>query len=252
MKIDVYVMIHNEEFMLPYFLRHYGKYADRIFAFEDQSTDRSREILEAEPKVTILEVWEHGINEPHWINDLWPKYEHYSRGVADWVIQVDCDEFVYHPDLIGLLQREREKGVQVLTTEGYTMVANGIPTTDGQIYEEFKMGLPDRLSGKSCVFDPMIYLRFAPGRHSIKGLTDYTLRNYHSGLKLLHYRYLGEEYFEERDRRNHARGILVSGKNTPYSRDIRHMQPDRTRGVRLDWFAQHKSEAENVVDYGYS
>ena len=131
LKIDVYVMIHNEELMLPYFLRHYKQYAQRIFAFEDESTDRSRDILEAEPSVTILEVREHGIQELHWINELWPMYEKYSRGVADWVIQVDCDEFVYYPDLLSLLAREREVGVQVLTTEGYTMVADGMPTTQG-------------------------------------------------------------------------------------------------------------------------
>ena len=34
----------NEEFMLPHFLKHYSKYADRIFIINDHSTDKTVEI----------------------------------------------------------------------------------------------------------------------------------------------------------------------------------------------------------------
>lgn len=36
MKIDVFSIMRNEEDLLPYFLRHYETFADRIFIFDSK------------------------------------------------------------------------------------------------------------------------------------------------------------------------------------------------------------------------
>jgi hypothetical protein len=41
--------------MLPYFFRHYDTLVSRYFVFDDGSTDRSVDLLNAHPKVTFVE-----------------------------------------------------------------------------------------------------------------------------------------------------------------------------------------------------
>jgi glycosyltransferase involved in cell wall biosynthesis len=244
--VDVYVMVHNEEFILPYFLRHYGAFARQIIAFEDQSTDRSREILEAHPAVRVIEPEQHGINEKYWTGTLWPMYEKISRGKVDYVMQVDADEFVYHPDLLRILEYERAQGIQEIHCRGYTMVAEQMPSTTGQIYDEIRRGLPDRLSSKWAVFDPMIHLRYGDGRHKVRESSAIRADG-KSGLKLLHYRYLGSRYFEERDQRNRKRFNIHDGIETEYNPQRKHNLPDGSRGAKLDWYAAHRGEAVEVI-----
>lgn len=245
--IDVYTLVHNEIKMLPYFFRHYGSFARRIFVFEDSSTDGSREFLEQQPNVTIIEPAVHGLAEDYWITKLWPLYEKYSRGVADWVIDADVDEFVYHPDLLGVLAQEKELGHHILFCKGYVMIADEFPSGPGQIYEQVKTGLKCGLSRKWSVYNPAIYLRYAHGMHRIREYQpDAVLAN--PGLKLLHYRQLGVEHILEHDRRIQARLNFFSHVEKPFEPHWRRSLPDWTKGSLLDWYAAHKGQAYNVVD----
>ena len=245
LKIDVYVMVHNEEFILPYFLRHYD-FAQNIYAFEDQSTDRSRKILERDSRVTIIEPEKHGINEKYWTSELWPMYEIFSHK-ADYVIQVDADEFVYHPDLLSILQNRKEQGIQQIFCRGYTMVADKLPTMGGQLCRKIKLGLPDKLSSKWVIFDPQIRLRYGDGRHKVLE-TSATKLDSKTDIRILHYRWLGKQYFEERDKRNRQRFNIHDGVDLAYDPNRKHNLPDGSRGIKLQWYAEHKDEATNVVD----
>ena len=248
MRIDVYSIMRNEAIILPYFLRHYETFAWRIFVFEDQSTDGTREILCSNSRVIVLDVEQHGINEAYWTNNLWTQYEQRSRGLADYAICVDADEFVYHPDLVGLLKREKEGGAQVIHCEGYTMIANGLPTTSGQIYDEIDHGIPDRLSSKWAIFSPKIHYRFKKGRHGgPREISDGAVMKAHTGVKMLHYRYLGASYFESRDSRNVESFNNAEGTKRKYSPSMRHVQPDKSRDIPLEWYEKHKVEAVKVV-----
>lgn len=248
MTIDVYSVMHNEELLLPYWLRHYETVADRIFVWEDASTDRTRAILCQHPKVVLLPMDAHGDDDNYWITSLFPQYEQISRGVASWVMIADADEFIYHPRLLRLLETEKEKGTRLLLCQGYAMIADQPPAGPGQIYDEIQMGLPDRLESKWTIFDPEIYIRFHKGRHGRPLRQQKGGANRASGIKLLHYRYLGAEYFEARDRKNMTRLEMVVHEGIAYSPRMRRTLPDKSRGVALDWYAAHKDQAVNVVN----
>ena len=197
MVIHVYSIVRNDEYILPYFLRHYSIFADKIFIIDDHSTDNTREVATSFPKVELLNFeYNRGFNEDDFNNTLESSYKKHSRGIADWVMCVDSDEFIYHKDIINVLQEQCNAGSQVLKTDGYTMVSEKNPDKDGQIYDECKMGMRTKQYDKTVVFNPKIDITFGHGRHITnipKGIEVVDV-----GLLLLHYRYLSKEYFIKR------------------------------------------------------
>ena len=247
MKVDVYSIMHNEEQILPYWLRHYDTIADRIFVWDDDSTDGTRAILSRHPKVTILPIGKHNSNDAYWVTSVFPQYEHISRGLADWVVIADADEFIYHPRLLDVLKREKDQGTQLIHCAGYTMISDGLPATTGQIYDEIKLGLPDGMESKWTIHSPDIQVRYAKGRHGPVHNRLAFVRNRHTGIKLLHYRYLGDKYLEDHNKKLFTRHKLMDNIAGEYSSQERHTCPDLSKGPLLDWFTAHKKEAVNVV-----
>jgi glycosyltransferase involved in cell wall biosynthesis len=47
MKVGLTAPCFNEERFLPYFLRHYSTFCDKIFIFDNCSTDKSKEIIKS-------------------------------------------------------------------------------------------------------------------------------------------------------------------------------------------------------------
>lgn len=197
MKIHVFSIVHNDEYILPYFLRHYSLFADKIFIIDDHSIDKTKDIVRTNPKVELLDFeYKRGMNETDF-NDCFEKsYKKYSRGVADWVICADSDEFIYHKDILEVLKKQRENGVRIIKSAGYMMVSEILPSGDGQIYEENNLGVRFKGYDKPVIFDPTLDIKFGDGRHTIKNLDNVSIER--AKILLLHYRYLSREYFIKR------------------------------------------------------
>jgi hypothetical protein len=91
--------------MIPWFLQHYLPLVDCAFVYDNYSTDGSVELLSGDERVHV-EQFE--ISGDSFVEDvlrrsdvLWLR----SRGNADWVIVVDMDQHLYHPDFRAFLQR---------------------------------------------------------------------------------------------------------------------------------------------------
>jgi glycosyltransferase involved in cell wall biosynthesis len=181
MTVRVFTVVKDYVDVLPFFLRHYSAFAERIIVWDDASTDGSTELLKACP-IVDYRTWPHpgsGIQEDVLLNFAQESY-HEACGMADWVIWVDPDEFIYHQYLIGMLELLRSRGAQVIKPDGFNMMHEGMPHNDGrQIWEICKRGVP-----ANC---PWI----VPAKNT--------------GIKLLHYRYLGYEYTRKRNQRNYDR-----------------------------------------------
>ena len=204
MIIHVYSIMWNEEYMLPYFLRHYENFCDKIFIIDDHSTDKTVEIAKNHPKVQLLQFgYSRGLNEDDFSRCFEQSYKKFSRGVADWVICVDADELIYNPDILGALEKARAEGKRALKTTGYTMMAKTLPSGSGQIYDECRQGLRARGYDKEVVFDPSLDVKFSDGRHSIT--VGGGIKPTKAKLALLHFRYLSRDYLVERTKTIFAR-----------------------------------------------
>ena len=104
MKIIVFAMNRNNAELIPFFLRHYGSFADEISVWDDKSSDGSQDLLRAHPKV-LLRDWPYdtGIDEDQFLKHA---YEWYPKAHPkfDWVMYVDMDEFIYSKNIMKTLE----------------------------------------------------------------------------------------------------------------------------------------------------
>lgn len=194
MKIEVYAICYNEEKLLPYFLRHYESFCDKIVIYDNFSSDSSAEICKKSAKTELRRY-----NSGGQIRDdiyLEIKDNCWKDSDADWVIVVDIDEFVYHPSIKSVLEGEKHT---IIAPMFFNMFSEDFPTTEGQIYEEVNMGVPGFT--KWCLFRPDQFhkMNYEPGCHGANPIGN-VLVNKGTEIKLLHFKHLSLDYVVERNK----------------------------------------------------
>jgi hypothetical protein len=114
---------------------------------------------------------------------------------------VDCDEFLYHPNLVGVLARYRRQGVTLPLIRGYSMVTDDpIPEIDnfaGLLCDRYVLGAPNPNFDKRCVFAPEIDINFTHGQHHCHP-TGRVVESAAAELKLLHFKHFSVDWLWER------------------------------------------------------
>jgi glycosyltransferase involved in cell wall biosynthesis len=194
MNIDVYATCYNEEIILPYFLKHYKKFARNITIYDNMSTDNSVDIMN-EYGVNVISFDTGGRFEESVLMNI--RNNCWKGSDADWVIVCDADELIYHENIIEILSSTHANHI---VTEGYEMMSETLPTTEGQIYEELKIGHFKPDYSKPCLFKPseVTHINFAPGSHTAEPMGPNLIIINDSGIKLLHYKYLNIELLIEK------------------------------------------------------
>lgn len=212
---------------MPYFLRHYQQFA-KVFVIDDFSTDHTVKIARQAGATVLQYPYLRRLNEEDHSNCFVDMYKHYSKD-ADWVMCVDTDEFIhFQGDIGGYLGGKQG----IVKPKGYMMISENPPTTTGQIYDEIKTGVRMRQYDKPVIVQPHIELEFGDGRHSVKS----DVKPITSDLKLLHYKYLGRNYYEQRSLQVYPRTDMGSDEIRAYR---------LTRGLR--WYDRHINTKEIVI-----
>ena len=206
MKIDVFVVCYNEALLLPYFMRHYRQFAENIFVYDNDSTDKSAEIAQKEgAKVCRLDTG------GEFREDLQVELKNncWKGSKADWVVVGDMDEFVYHEKLPVAL-----KAIEgtVIMPRLFNMYADEFPTTEGQIYDEVNMGVD--FQGKMNLFRPteIKEMNYEAGCHNAHPEGNFVL-NIKSDILTLHFRYLSISYVIWKNYNTNLRQSEVNRKN---------------------------------------
>jgi Glycosyl transferase family 2 len=195
MTTHLYCQIKNEAFILPYFLKHYN-WVDKIFLYDNFSTDASRAIANTVENVTIMP---HSGKEPFdevdlqtFKNEIWKQ----SLGIADYVIVCDADEFLVVPGIKryetrAYLQALADTGVHIpQVTKGYEMVSIHTYLKHKFLVESIRLGVEAPLYAKQIIFSPNIdSIGYAIGAHTADPKGQNLLRG--GNLSLWHYKYIG-------------------------------------------------------------
>ncbi len=207
MHIDLVTTVRDEADLLPHFLGYYGSICDRLFVMDDGSTDGSCELVHECPNAILLPFPStHGFDEIA-INTAYRKViREHSRGVADWVLVPDVDEFIWHPYGLRPMLASEPPGL-LKAWRGFHMIHHTFPAESllRTVRRGFDAG---RMWKKPIITSPDLDVRWGKGRHWASGTTR-RLAPY----TILHYRFLGWDWCTKRTIRNLTRASKSSDKS---------------------------------------
>jgi hypothetical protein len=240
--IHVYSLCWNEERILPYFFKYYDKIADKYYFLDNNSTDNSYSILKSHPNTIVNKIDLQGSSvveaAKQQYNHMWEQ----SRGIADWVIICDVDEYLYHLDLRNYLEKCTSTGITLVVPTGYEMISEVFPSSDKPLYETVKYGVRSKYMDKPQMFNPteIQEINFWPGRHGAEPIGN-VRKSSDMEVLLLHYKYLGFDYVNTRhlELKNGLReSDLAHGYGRQYLWDEKE---------RLETFLKLKNESIKVL-----
>jgi glycosyltransferase involved in cell wall biosynthesis len=173
MTCEVHILNYNEGEILPWAIRHYQTFCEKIIVHDLGSTDGSRE-LAAEMGATIVQhdckrEFDDTLNQRI-------KNESWIGTTSDWVIQADADEMLYFPaGAKRSLDSYESQGIQFVKPHGYEMLYDAMPVGSGQITDQIKFGgKDDTWYAKPVLFSPkrVKETRFGTGAHVVEGTSE--------------------------------------------------------------------------------
>lgn len=106
---------------------------------------------------------------------------------ADYVIIVDSDEILYHPQLQEVLQKSLSNGVTIFKTRGWNVYSNDFPR---ETYLEIQTGFEDQNYAKTVIFSPKLeQINYGYGCHESRPYGE--LKWSEDVLTVLHYHCIG-------------------------------------------------------------
>jgi glycosyltransferase involved in cell wall biosynthesis len=200
MKIHAHIIAWNEAKILPYTLDHYSQFCEKIHVYDNMSTDGSDEIYKKYDNVTVIK-WDTPDKKYNDVTLAEMKssiYKQSRKHNVDWVIVCDCDEYLYHENLIEKLEEYKSQGITMPKIDGHDMCCESFPVYDGQLLtDKVKVGSETyEPMSKNIIFNPMLEVKYRPGAHSNQVIG--AKFSSEAELKLLHYKFLGKDYVLER------------------------------------------------------
>lgn len=196
-KINLITKTYNNENILPYFFRHYDQFVTNYYIWNNESTDKTLEILKSNFRVKIFNNPDKEFDDykhRDFKNNAWKEFKD-----CDFIINCDIDEFLYHQNILEFLIIEENWGAEIFPTEGYQMFNYDLPISEKQIYEEINKGIRDNNYDKPIMFNPKVEPKFSFGAHHLEN--NGFIWGY-PGIKLLHYKFIGENSINDLLKRN--------------------------------------------------
>lgn len=196
MKIEAHILCYNEEKMVRHTLNHYFTFCDEIIIHDNESNDKTLDIIEKEYPHVKVEQFKSNNQcredvQTSLRNNCW------KDSKADWVIVCDMDEFIYQKNMREFL--EIIKNYPLPKIEGYNMFSDTFTSNYNElITKQIKYGVRAFNFDKQIVFNPkkVKEINFTLGSHgcSPELYKNDTITRPSNPLYLLHYKYLGEQY----------------------------------------------------------
>jgi hypothetical protein len=207
MKIHAHILSWNEEKILPFTLDYYSTICEKIFIYDNMSSDSSDEIYKKYPKVEVIK-WDSDNTFHDGMNAKIKSEEYRNRSRnqdVDWVIICDCDEILYHENLIEKLKEYKNNGITYPKVNGHDMFSDQFPQYDGTLITDIiKYGsdVYEPMS-KQIIINPNVNITYGMGAHS--SFCENCKTTESAELKLLHYKFIDFKYVLSRYRNANKR-----------------------------------------------
>ena len=96
---EAFIITWNEEEIINLTLSHYERFCDKITIYDNYSTDNTCSIAESRGHDVVKFGNEGVLDDREYIKI---KNHCYKQSEAKWVIVVDCDEILHHPNIYNL------------------------------------------------------------------------------------------------------------------------------------------------------
>lgn len=246
-----YCLAYNERVLMPYWVRHYRTFCERLIVCDHRSDDGTAAL--AARLGADVRPYESATFDDTELADFATRTYREARGHARWIVWADADELVFHPRIGQRLDALEARGVTVPQVEGYCMVADRPPPAARaggrggrrQLYDLPGHGRGFRASryDKPCVVNPAIDVTWHVGRHELIGAGVTRNNGGDDPLRLLHYRWFGRTWCEARNARNYAR--MSSGQQ--HARLGYEVFPGASGPYTPDWYEAQTATAQEVV-----
>jgi len=202
LKIDAFILCYNELNIIRHTLNHYSRFCNQITILDNQSNDGCLAVLKKEyPKVKVKSFNSNDEQRENLLTQI--RNDSWKNSTADYVIVCDMDELLYHEKLEHFFYELAKHEPAMVSVIGYEMYSKKFPFNyDKSILSQVKYGCRNYRFDKSILFNPkkIKEINFDYGSHSCnpifykKQIKD----NYLAEIKLLHYKYIGEEELIEK------------------------------------------------------
>lgn len=203
MKIHAHIITFNESETIHLTIKHYRKFCEKIFIYDNFSTDNTRDICES----MGCEVKMFGVSGVLDDKEYLKVKNHCWKGSdADWVIICDADEILqmrwihnlsewdidqqrFKKSTFSLNQKiYTDSGANIIKTQGFNIFSNEMPK---ESWSEITTGIPDNNYSKLCIFKPkeIKEIGYVYGAHVAKPEGD--VRYSDEILTLFHYKHVG-------------------------------------------------------------
>jgi len=167
--------MYNEQFLLPFFLKHYD-WVDKINVIYDQdSNDNTLNILTSNPKVNVIPF-----RFPDMMDDFLKvkKIDEAYKNLHDpsRILLVDADEFIFIDR--GMLERIKYPVVNVKLFNVYRHISEGDLDVSKPVKEQRRHGVFVKMYNKPIIVKTGLDLIWGVGNHKISSLHFYNKARY--------------------------------------------------------------------------
>jgi len=169
MRIETLTFVYNEEFLLPFYFKHYD-FCDRFnIVYDTESTDRTIELLQENPKVNIIPfTFPDMMDDKIKVNAINKFYKQIPNNIK--LLNVDVDEFIFlYPEM---LKTFNVNCLLVSLYNVYRHVSEDGLDINKTIREQRRHGELLSVYIKPIIVNTGLDLAWGVGNHSISGVSS--------------------------------------------------------------------------------
>jgi hypothetical protein len=164
--IETFSFVYNEEYLLPFYFKHYD-FCDRLnIIYDVDSTDKTIELLKSNPKVRIIPYhFKNMMNDQEKVDFINSCYGNFKEDTR--ILNIDADEFVFTDR--NELENFNVNALSVSLYNVYRHVTEQSLNIDLSVKEQRRHGILQNIYIKPIIVKANLNISWGVGNHTLTG-----------------------------------------------------------------------------------